>query len=63
MAAKEWKKTVVLSNGEVILDISGDWDNQVEFYGPFNFIALVQDFVQIKQEDTTFTGAVQVGSQ
>ena len=27
------KKTITLSNGEVVLDLSGDWDAFVENYG------------------------------
>ena len=36
MAAKGWEKTVTLSNGEVILDMSGEWDVLYEFYGLFS---------------------------
>ena len=37
MAEKGWKKTVTLQSGEAILDMSGEWDTQGEFYGPFWF--------------------------
>jgi hypothetical protein len=56
MAAKGWEKTVTLSSGEVILDISGEWDVLAEFYGPFKRIEPVQGIVKITQEGTTFTG-------
>jgi len=36
MAKKRWEKTVTLPSGEVILDISGEWDLLYEKYGPFS---------------------------
>jgi hypothetical protein len=33
---KKWKKTVTLPNGEVILDISGEWDVLVKNYGSWS---------------------------
>jgi len=33
MTEEGWKKTVTLPSGEVILDMSGEWDDQQEFLG------------------------------
>ena len=33
---KRWKKTVTLPSGEVILDISGEWDVSIENYGEWS---------------------------
>ncbi len=63
MAAKGWEKTVTLSSGEVVLDISGEWDVLAEFYGPFKMIEPVQGIVKITQEGTTFTGVKQTASK
>lgn len=63
MAEKGWKKTVTLPSGEVILDMSGEWDAQIEFYGPFSWVAPVTDIPKITQEGTTFTGVKQIASK
>ena len=53
---KEWKKTVTLQSGEVILDMRGEWDVKVKFYGPFFTAPNRKDTSKITQEGTTFTG-------
>jgi hypothetical protein len=63
MAEKGWKKTVTLPSGEVILDMSGEWDSHGEFYGGMSWIPPVSDILTITQEGTTFIGIKQIGSQ
>jgi len=63
MAGKGWEKTVTLPSGEVVLDISGEWDNQKKFYGFFGFLAPVQDIVKFTQEGTKFNGVKQIGTK
>jgi hypothetical protein len=63
MAKKGWEKTVTLPRGEVILDMSGEWDMLNEGYGPFSFRAPITDILTITQEGTTFTAVKQIGSQ
>ena len=64
MAEKGWKKTVTLPSGEVILDMSGEWDIQGEFYGPFSSLGPGgSDILTITQEGTTFTAVKQIGSR
>ncbi len=59
--AKEgWQKTVTLPSGEVILDMSGEWDLLYEKYGPFR--GDISDILTITQEGTTFTAVKQIGS-
>ena len=53
---KEWKKTVTLPSGEVILDMRGEWDVKEKFYGPFFTAPNRKGISKITQEGTTFTG-------
>ncbi len=59
-AEKGWEKTVTLPSGEVILDMSGEWDLLYEKYGPFR--GKISDILTITQEGTTFTAVKQIGS-
>ena len=63
MGEKGWEKTVTLPSGEVILDMSGEWDNHIEFYGPISWVEPVQDIVKFTQEGTAFIGAKQIASR
>jgi hypothetical protein len=63
MTAKGWEKTVTLPSGEVILNISGEWDEQSEGYGPFSFLRLSPEILTITQEGTTFIAIKQIGSK
>ena len=56
---KEWKKTVKLSNGEVILGMTGEWDNDVKTYGELWGVPVGDEFVKITQEGATFMGVIQ----
>jgi hypothetical protein len=51
---KKWKKTVTLPKGEVILDISGEWDVVSENYGQWSMYGTSQDVFKITQEGTSF---------
>jgi hypothetical protein len=62
MAKEGWKKTITLPSGEVILDMSGEWDLLYEKYGPF-IGGHISDILTITQEGTTFTAVKQIGSQ
>ncbi len=53
---KKWKKTVTLPSGEVILDISGEWDVFVENYGSWNNYGSYPQKVNITQEGSSFVG-------
>jgi hypothetical protein len=63
MTEKGWKKTVTLQSGEVILDMSGEWERTTEFYGVFWFIESVPGDVKFTQEGTTFTGVRQTATK
>ena len=63
MAKKGWEKTVTLPNGEVILDMSGEWGMLNEGYGPFSFRGPLTDILTITQEGTAFTAVKQIGSR
>jgi hypothetical protein len=53
---KKWKKTVTLPSGEVILDISGEWDVFVENYGSWSRYGSYPQKVTITQEGSSFVG-------
>jgi hypothetical protein len=59
---KGWEKTVTLQSGELILDMSGEWDMLQEGYGPFGFRGPLKDILTIRQEGATFTAIKQIGS-
>jgi hypothetical protein len=63
MAEKGWEKTVTLPSGEVILDMSGEWDSLYEFYGILSYLKPVTDILTITQEGNTFTAVKQIGSE
>jgi len=52
----KWKKTVTLPSGEVILDISGEWDVFVENYGSWSSYGSYPQKVNITQEGSSFVG-------
>ena len=51
---KKWKKTVTLPSGEVILDISGEWDAVLESYGEQKWYGTSEDVFKITQEGNSF---------
>ena len=62
-AEKDWEKTVTLPSGEVILDMSGEWDVVCEYYGRCSGLKPHYDILTITQEGNTFTAVKQIGSQ
>lgn len=63
MAGKGWEKTVTLPSGEVILDMSGEWDVVYEYYGFLSGLAPTSDLITITQEGNTFTAVKQIGNE
>jgi hypothetical protein len=53
---KKWEKTVTIPSGEVILDMSGEWDIFVEYYGAFYWLESIKTVTKITQNCTAFTG-------
>jgi len=51
---KGWEKTVTLPNGEVILDMSGEWDVLVENYGIASHRENHSEIAEVKQEGPSF---------
>lgn len=62
MAKKGWEKTITLPSGEVILDMSGDWDAVYEKYGRYQGHRNLRDIVSIKQDGNTITAIKKIGS-
>ena len=52
---KKWKKTVTLPNGEVILDINGEWDAFIQYYGNWPGSEWEQR-INITQDGNSFVG-------
>ena len=59
MTIKGWEKTVTLPSGEVILDMSGEWDVWFEYYGPYSGLPSHEVTVAITQAGNTFVGVRQ----
>jgi hypothetical protein len=53
---KKWKKTVTLPSGELILDISGEWDVSIENYGAWSRFGSYPQKVNITREGGSFVG-------
>jgi hypothetical protein len=51
---KKWKKTITLANGDVILDMNGEWDAFVENYGPHDFAGSYPQIDNITQTGSSF---------
>jgi hypothetical protein len=63
MAEKGWEKTVTLTSGEVILDMSGEWDSLYERYGLLSRLGSYPDILTITQDGNTFVAVKQIGSE
>jgi hypothetical protein len=48
------KKTITLSNGEVVWDLNGEWDAFVENYGSWGNFDSYSDVVKITQQGKSF---------
>lgn len=55
-AEKGWEKTVTLPSGEVILDMSGEWDCFIEYQGMYSGLRSHKVTTEITQEGKTFLG-------
>jgi hypothetical protein len=53
---KKGMKTVTLPNGEVVLDMSGEWDVLVENYGAWSFAGSYPQKMNVTQEGSSFVG-------
>jgi hypothetical protein len=49
-------KTVKLPNGEEVVDISGEWDTQIENYGPWSGYGTYPNVIKITLEGNSFVG-------
>ena len=56
MPGKTLERTVTLPNGGVIMDMSGEWDIFVEYYGAFYWLESIKTVTKITQNGTAFTG-------
>lgn len=55
--------TVTLSNGEVIYDLSGEWESIVEHYGSWAQFGKKSGLMVIKQEGASFVGITLLETQ
>ena len=63
MAGRPWEKTVTVANGEVILDMSGEWGTQMELYGSLSYKTWnpIPDILTIMQFGTEFSSIDETG--
>jgi len=54
--AETAKKTIKLSNGEEVIDLSGEWDEHLEYQGMFSGLRSSTDKIKITQEGNSFVG-------
>jgi hypothetical protein len=51
---RAWKKTITLPNGDVILDMNGEWEAFVENYGEYDFAGSYPQIEKITQTGSSF---------
>ena len=56
LAQAQEVKTVKLPNGEEVVDISGEWDAQIENYGPWSGYGKYTNIIKITLEGNSFVG-------
>jgi len=56
MLQAQEKKMFKLPNGDEVVDISGEWDTQIENYGSWNQYGKYSTITEIKQEGGSFVG-------
>jgi hypothetical protein len=56
LAQAQKAKTVKLPNGEEVVDISGEWDSQIENYGPWDGYGKYTNIIKITLEGNSFVG-------
>jgi len=56
LAEAQKAKTVKLPNGEEVVDISGEWDDHIENYGPWSGYGKYSNILKITQEGNLFVG-------
>jgi hypothetical protein len=52
----DWKQTITLSNGDVVLDMNGEWDYNFEPYGKWDMLPKMTNVLEIKMEGNSFVG-------
>ena len=50
------KKILTLPNGDVVLDLNGDWDVRMENYGPNSWAGSYPQLVKVTQTGSSFVG-------
>jgi hypothetical protein len=60
---KGWKKTVTLPNGEVVCDLSGQWDYEFQGKGELKSIGRIVDIYEISQQEGSFKGISLKGTE
>ena len=56
------KKTIILSNGEVVWDLNGEWDALYEGFGSLQWVGKLKDMVKITQQGGSFVGIKMIGT-
>ncbi len=56
------KKTITLSNGEVVCDLNGEWDTLYENLGAYSWVGNLKDMLKITQQGGSFVGVKMIGT-
>ena len=56
LAQSQKAKTTKLPNGEEVVDIRGEWDDQIENYGPWSRYGKYSNILKITLEGNSFVG-------
>jgi hypothetical protein len=56
LAQAQEAKTVKLPNGEEVVDIRGEWDDQIENYGPWSQYGKYTNIIKVTLEGNSFVG-------
>jgi len=56
MPQKGSKNTMTLPNGDVVWDLNGEWNAQIENYGPWKEFGSYPQLMKITQQESSFIG-------
>ncbi len=58
-----WKKTITLPSGEVVCDLTGEWDLSWVGRGEYQIAGILRDVLKLTQQGESFIGIRMIGNQ
>ena len=58
-----WKKTITLPSGEVVCDLTGEWDLFWVGRGEYQIAGILRDVLKLTQQGESFIGIRMIGNQ